>query len=289
VQPCSFKGPSRNPPPFAGVPQAQVRGLCSNYLCDRRVGDELVMTGPSGTAMLLPRTHMEDDIVCISTGAGAAGWAASAVAAGRAVGRAAPGAMKAGDEGWPQASNSGARLVAKRLRRAVRRALPCLPPLPGTGIAPFRSFWRRLFYDSVPGHPDGYQGRFWLLSGFANSDSILYGAPVGRGGGGARGGRHVPFSRAWRACKICRLSGDCMRQVAPPLLSLGCHANRSSTPSPTHQSTALLGDELRAMESAYPEHFRLDMALSLERKNKQGGLEYVQVGWGGGRGGLQVC
>ncbi|GBF87830.1 ferredoxin-NADP+ reductase [Raphidocelis subcapitata] len=89
----------------------EVRGLCSNYLCDRAVGDELAMTGPSGTAMLLPDDHMARDVICVST---------------------------------------------------------------GTGIAPFRSFWRRLFYDGVPGGK-GYGGRFRLYSGFANQDSVLYG------------------------------------------------------------------------------------------------------------------
>ncbi|KAI8474033.1 MAG: ferredoxin-NADP+ reductase [Monoraphidium minutum] len=125
----------------------EVRGLCSNYLCDRAVGDELVMTGPAGLVMTLPKTHMDDDIVCVST---------------------------------------------------------------GTGIAPFRSFWRRLFYDSVPGSAAGYKGRFWMLSGFANRDSVLY------------------------------------------------------------------GDELHAMEAAYPDNFKLSMALSLEHKNKAGNMEYVQ-------------
>lgn len=38
----------------------------------------------------------------------------------------------------------------------------CMPAVcvaTGTGIAPFRSYWRRLFYDQVPGQPQGYQVR----------------------------------------------------------------------------------------------------------------------------------
>ncbi len=89
----------------------QVRGVCSNYLCDRKPGDELVMSGPAGTAMLLPPNVWARPVVCVST---------------------------------------------------------------GTGIAPFRSYWRRLFYDAVAG-TEGYQSRFWLLAGFANEDSVLYG------------------------------------------------------------------------------------------------------------------
>ena len=71
-----------------------MHGLCSNYISDRQPGDELAMTGPSGTALLLPPDHFTRPIVCVAT---------------------------------------------------------------GTGIAPFRSFWRRLFFDGVPGQPVGYQ------------------------------------------------------------------------------------------------------------------------------------
>jgi hypothetical protein len=43
----------------------------------------------------------------------------------------------------------------------------------GTGIAPFRSFWRRIFYDGIAGQPPqpfSDNAMFWLLSGFANTD-----------------------------------------------------------------------------------------------------------------------
>jgi ferredoxin--NADP+ reductase len=42
----------------------------------------------------------------------------------------------------------------------------------GTGIAPFRSFWRRCFYEDVPNYK--FTGLFWLFMGVANSDSKLY-------------------------------------------------------------------------------------------------------------------
>jgi hypothetical protein len=38
------------------------------------------------------------------------------------------------------------------------------------------------------------------------------------------------------------------------------------------------------MEAAYPDNYKLRMALSLVRKNKNGGQEYVQVRWRPGRG-----
>jgi ferredoxin--NADP+ reductase len=42
----------------------------------------------------------------------------------------------------------------------------------GTGIAPFRSFWRRCFYEDVPNWK--FTGLFWLFMGVANSDAKLY-------------------------------------------------------------------------------------------------------------------
>jgi len=42
----------------------------------------------------------------------------------------------------------------------------------GTGIAPFRSFWRRCFYENVPNYKFG--GLFWVFMGVANSDAKLY-------------------------------------------------------------------------------------------------------------------
>ena len=42
----------------------------------------------------------------------------------------------------------------------------------GTGIAPFRSFWRRCFFEDVPGYK--FNGLFWLFMGVANSDAKLY-------------------------------------------------------------------------------------------------------------------
>jgi ferredoxin-NADP reductase len=45
-----------------------VHGLCSNYLCDCKPGDELVMTGPAGTALLLNDNPWNKRIVCVSTG-----------------------------------------------------------------------------------------------------------------------------------------------------------------------------------------------------------------------------
>jgi hypothetical protein len=47
--------------------------------------------------------------------------------------------------------------------------------------------------------------------------------------------------------------------------------------------SVLYGEELKAALEANPKHMRLDIALSLEQQNAQGGPEYVQVGEIAGR------
>ena len=84
------------------------KGLCSNFLCDAKPGDEIEMTGPTGKILLMP----EDP-------------------------------------------NAVLIMVAT-----------------GTGIAPFRSFWRRCFLEDVPNYRFG--GLAWLFMGVANSDAKLY-------------------------------------------------------------------------------------------------------------------
>ncbi|CAM9610821.1 unnamed protein product, partial [Ectocarpus sp. 13 AM-2016] len=45
----------------------------------------------------------------------------------------------------------------------------------GTGIAPYRSFVRRLFAEATPAR-EAYKGQAWLFLGVANSDALLYDA-----------------------------------------------------------------------------------------------------------------
>ncbi len=42
----------------------------------------------------------------------------------------------------------------------------------GTGIAPYRAFWRRFFLEEIEGYK--YTGLAWLFMGVANSDAKLY-------------------------------------------------------------------------------------------------------------------
>jgi len=47
------------------------RGVCSNYICDLKEGDEVLITGPVGTEMLLPQDP-DANIIMLATGTGIA-------------------------------------------------------------------------------------------------------------------------------------------------------------------------------------------------------------------------
>jgi ferredoxin--NADP+ reductase len=86
------------------------KGVCSNFLCDTKPGDEVQLTGPSGKVMLMPESKPETDLIMVAT---------------------------------------------------------------GTGIAPYRSFWKRLFIEKTPAAA-AFKGQAWLFLGVANSDALLY-------------------------------------------------------------------------------------------------------------------
>merc|ERR1719267_33258 len=86
------------------------KGVCSNFLCDSKPGDEVMLTGPTGKVMLMPEDKPETDLIMVAT---------------------------------------------------------------GTGIAPYRSFWKRLFIEDTPA-AKAYKGVAWLFLGVANSDALLY-------------------------------------------------------------------------------------------------------------------
>mmetsp|Transcript_60546 Transcript_60546/g.174663 ORF Transcript_60546/g.174663 Transcript_60546/m.174663 type:complete len:420 (+) Transcript_60546:117-1376(+) len=86
------------------------KGVCSNFLCDTKPGDEVQMTGPAGKVMLMPEEDPSTDYIMVAT---------------------------------------------------------------GTGIAPYRGFIRRLFFEKTPA-AEAYKGTAWLFLGVANSDALLY-------------------------------------------------------------------------------------------------------------------
>jgi len=48
------------------------KGICSNFLCDTKPGDEVQMTGPAGKVMLLPEEDPKTDYIMVATGTGIA-------------------------------------------------------------------------------------------------------------------------------------------------------------------------------------------------------------------------
>lgn len=48
------------------------KGVCSNFLCDTQVGDEVMMTGPAGKVMLMPEEDPATDYIMVATGTGIA-------------------------------------------------------------------------------------------------------------------------------------------------------------------------------------------------------------------------
>lgn len=94
--------------PELGKDDPAKKGICSNFLCDAKPGQEVNMTGPTGKILLLDSDPVAAHI-CVAT---------------------------------------------------------------GTGIAPFRSFWRRMFYEDIPNYK--FNGLFWVFMGVANSDALLY-------------------------------------------------------------------------------------------------------------------
>lgn len=87
------------------------KGVCSNFLCDSKPGDEIMLTGPAGKVMLMPEQNPNTDLIMVAT---------------------------------------------------------------GTGIAPYRSFLRRLFVEEWTPAAKAYKGLAWLFLGVANQDALLY-------------------------------------------------------------------------------------------------------------------
>jgi len=48
------------------------KGVCSNFLCDTKPGDEVQMTGPAGKVMLMPEEDPKTDYIMVATGTGIA-------------------------------------------------------------------------------------------------------------------------------------------------------------------------------------------------------------------------
>merc|ERR550514_2599391 len=58
--------------PDMGKEDPAKKGVCSNYLCDSKPGDDCKMTGPSGKVMLMPEENSKTDYIMVATGTGIA-------------------------------------------------------------------------------------------------------------------------------------------------------------------------------------------------------------------------
>ena len=52
--------------------EKNIPGVCSNYLCDVKVGDSVSMTGPSGRHFIIPEDFKHRDFIFVATGTGIA-------------------------------------------------------------------------------------------------------------------------------------------------------------------------------------------------------------------------
>lgn len=58
--------------PELGREDPAKKGVCSNFLCDAKPGDEIALTGPTGKVMLMPEKNPNADIIMVATGTGIA-------------------------------------------------------------------------------------------------------------------------------------------------------------------------------------------------------------------------
>lgn len=58
--------------PEMGKEDPAKKGVCSNFLCDSKPGDDCKMTGPSGKVMLMPEEDPATDYIMVATGTGIA-------------------------------------------------------------------------------------------------------------------------------------------------------------------------------------------------------------------------
>lgn len=145
------------------------KGICSNFLCDAKPGDEITMTGPTGKV----RAPALCGIAKSTTAAACAQRACvqPAVATTRALVAKSAVCDVAASGAREGCQVCDATVVQVLLLPEDKNAvLICVAT--GTGIAPYRSFWRRCFYENVPDYK--FTGLFWLFMGVANSDAKLY-------------------------------------------------------------------------------------------------------------------
>ena len=109
------------------------KGVCSNFLCDTKPGDEVTLTGPSGKVMLLPESNPNADLIMVRR---------STLPTELLCGRAAMAAR--------EGRGDGCKGVGPHPHPHPHPHPTPIQVATGTGIAPYRSFIRRLFVEKTP-------------------------------------------------------------------------------------------------------------------------------------------
>ena len=118
-----------------------------------------------------------------------------------------------------------------------------------------------------PDTPAQRQGKFWLLAGFANPDSELFGDELQAAGAAAAKGLQFCF---------------CSREGVPAAAAAARQQHGSKPARRSHAAhppspLAPARPAFWPAAEANPERMQLDIALSLTRKNARGEPQYVQV------------
>ncbi|KAG5379143.1 hypothetical protein IGI04_026985 [Brassica rapa subsp. trilocularis] len=116
-----------------------VKGVCSNFLCDLKPGSDVKLTGPVGKEMLMPKDPNATVIMVWSL---------------------------------PSTSSILTCFYDKPNRTGVFFLMRGKQLATGTGIAPFRSFLWKMFFEK---HDDyKFNGLAWLFLGVPTTSSLLY-------------------------------------------------------------------------------------------------------------------
>ena len=203
------------------------KGVCSNFLCDSKPGDEIKLTGPSGKVMLMPEDDPNMTYIMVAT---------------------------------------------------------------GTGIAPFRSFLRRLFGEATPAGKN-FKGLAWLFLGVANKDALLYDEEFQ-----VLQTNNPHETSATTLNKPFLLDIIDQLHVCPygarGLARPWCERSSSAT-SPTSSNQTCVALTKNHCMQVYlrqnPDKMRMDYALSREGPlNKKGGKMYIQVPEGATNGSIYL-
>jgi len=266
------------------------KGVCSNFLCDTKPGDEVMLTGPSGKVMLIPEKDPKADLIMVATGTGIAPYRSIIRRLFVEKTPCASLQKRVEGSGQPDAQPGarGAAASSATQRDAARRTVPhpASPPPPPPRLPTPRPEGCWLGPDSPPARGVSVVD----LAGTARCTRALHGS----------------FSVSPTPTPCCTMTSG--RRWAPPYahaVHVLMSGSKSARPARQHSQSAALSPYLqrtRCMQAvtacilgcdprlsnprlepyasqvlkSHPDNFKLDYALSREAKNKDGGKMYIQ-------------